>query len=227
MIRTVVGGTTQEHNPPRLRTQQPVSRLRGGLREGIFGIVATNASIQRDEEVNIDRRPRSLHPPDGSELSRLPSYCYSFLHARPKHSAASPAIKIAWRFAYTLVMTITQLDHVAIHVEDVDRSVAFYRDVLKLEPLPRPDFDFPGAWFRIGPQQELHLIGARDSSVHSGNRGNHYAMEVTGIAAWETHLANHGATFMPAKKRPDGATQIFVQDPDGHYIELCDKSTMH
>jgi lactoylglutathione lyase len=28
--------------------------------------------------------------------------------------------------------------------------------------------------------------------------------------------------FMGPKQRPDGIWQIFVQDPDGHYIELTE-----
>ena len=53
-------------------------------------------------------------------------------------------------------MNIAQLNHVAIHVADVERSLVFYRDVLRLEPIPRPAFTFPGAWFQLGIDQELH-----------------------------------------------------------------------
>ena len=56
-------------------------------------------------------------------------------------------------------MKVLELNHVAIHVADVERSAAFYREVLRLEPLPRPAFDYPGAWFRLGARQELHLLG--------------------------------------------------------------------
>ena len=73
-------------------------------------------------------------------------------------------------------MNIRRLDHVAIHVRDVDASSKFYREVLRLEPLPRPAFTFPGAWFRLGDDQELHLIGDRAQAVHSSNRGNHFAL---------------------------------------------------
>ena len=51
-------------------------------------------------------------------------------------------------------MHFMQLDHVALHVEDVDASCRFYGEALMLESLPRPDFDFPGAWFRLGKTQE-------------------------------------------------------------------------
>ena len=47
----------------------------------------------------------------------------------------------------------------ALHVEDVDRTIRFYTDVLGLSQIPRPNFQFPGAWFRIGADQELHIIG--------------------------------------------------------------------
>lgn len=117
-------------------------------------------------------------------------------------------------------LKILELNHVAIHVADVARSCAFYREVLRLETLPRPAFDFPGAWFRFGITQELHLIGRRIESVPPVNRNNHFALRVDDIAAWENHLAAVRADFQPRKQRPDGAWQIFVRDPDGHFIEL-------
>lgn len=118
-------------------------------------------------------------------------------------------------------MRTIQLDHVALHVADVEKSCHFYSQILLLEPLPRPAFDFPGAWFRLGIGQELHLIGDRTLAVHSHNRGNHFALMVDDINAWQAHFVANGVTFFPPKKRPDGATQIFLCDPDGHYIELC------
>jgi len=118
-------------------------------------------------------------------------------------------------------MQIRQLDHVALHVADVERSCRFYADVLRLEPLPRPAFSFPGAWFRLGQTQELHLIGERQAPVHSHNRGNHFALQTSDLAAWEEHFRQQGVSYHPPRLRPDGARQIFLADPDGHYIELC------
>jgi len=118
-------------------------------------------------------------------------------------------------------MKTLQLNHVALHVADVDRSVAFYRDALKLEPMPRPAFDFPGAWFRSGVDQELHLLGDRSQAVHSDHRGTHFALLVDDMDAWDQHLTAAGVQRIPRKTRPDGAEQIFVIDPDGHWVELC------
>jgi len=117
-------------------------------------------------------------------------------------------------------MNIRELNHIAIHVADVAQSAKFYQTVLRLEPMPRPAFSFPGAWFRLGKNQELHLIGDRGDPVFAGNRSNHWALMVDDLDAWESHLKTSGADFAPKKKRPDGASQIFLRDPDGHVIEL-------
>lgn len=121
---------------------------------------------------------------------------------------------------YNLLMQIVELNHVALHVADLVAACDFYKNVLRLEPLTRPAFDFPGAWFRLGVQQELHLIGGRTDVVHSHNRGNHFALRVDQIDEWEEHFRAIQADARPRKRRPDGAWQIFLRDPDGHIIEL-------
>jgi|SRR5215813_14499020 len=117
-------------------------------------------------------------------------------------------------------MTILELNHVALYITDLQRSAEFYRDVLRLEPLPRPAFNFPGAWFRLGTQQELHLIAGRDEVFVRSNANNHFALRVGDLDEWEQHLKKTRAVFAPRKQRPDGAAQIYLQDPDGHTIEL-------
>lgn len=118
-------------------------------------------------------------------------------------------------------MKALQLNHVALHVADVDRSVHFYGTVMRLPAIERPAFDFPGAWFRLGDDQELHLIGNRAAEVQSHHRGTHFALAVDDLDAWEAQFDRHGAERMRRKVRPDGAEQTFVVDPDGHWVELC------
>lgn len=117
-------------------------------------------------------------------------------------------------------MKLYELNHVALHVQDLDKSCRFYGDILLLEQMPRPAFTFPGAWFRLGSVQELHLIGDRAEPVYSHHRGNHFALRVDDLDAWEAHLKKSGWDFRPRKERPDGAHQVFLADPDGHVIEL-------
>lgn len=117
-------------------------------------------------------------------------------------------------------MKVLELNHVALHVADVEKSGAFYRNVLQLVPIPRPAFTFEGAWFRLGANQELHLIGERFGPVVSRRRGNHFALRVDDLSSWETHFRKVGVEFRPRKQRPDGAWQVFLPDPDGHVVEL-------
>jgi len=117
-------------------------------------------------------------------------------------------------------MTVLELNHVAVYITDVEKSIVFYRDVLRLEPLPRPAFNFPGAWFRLGSNQELHLLADCGAPFFQSHDRNHFALRVDGIEEWERHLKHVGANFAPKKQRPDGAWQVFLSDPDGHRIEL-------
>src|SRR5947199_2183005 len=107
-------------------------------------------------------------------------------------------------------MTIRELNHVAIYVTDVKRSSDFYGNVLRLEPMPRPAFTFPGAWFRLGTNQELHLIADHGSAFFRSNENNHFALRVDDLEQWELHLHKIGADFTPKKQRPDGAWQVFL-----------------
>ncbi|MBT5708357.1 VOC family protein [bacterium] len=118
-------------------------------------------------------------------------------------------------------MTILELNHVALHVTDVDKSCQFYESVLRLPRMKRPNFDFPGAWFRLGAHQELHLIGGRTDPANSNDRGNHYALMIDDMDAWEAFFSKTGVDYLPRRTRPDGAFQIYVTDPDGYFIELC------
>lgn len=116
-------------------------------------------------------------------------------------------------------MEIEELNHVAIYVKDLEASYKFYHSVLELESIPRPAFDFPGAWFRLGKKQELHLIGDRREELLF-HRKHHFALKVTSIKEAEGLLRRKRVDFLGPNSRPDGARQIFLQDPDGYHIEL-------
>lgn len=111
-------------------------------------------------------------------------------------------------------------NHVAIIVEDVDASESFYKEVFELEPIPRPDFNFPGAWLGFEGACELHIIGGRDAPVVSDPRGAHFAMEIQSMDEWCAHLASINVAFLPVRSRPDGALQTYIEDPDGYFVEL-------
>ena len=113
-----------------------------------------------------------------------------------------------------------ELNHVALHVEDIKKSTNFYVNTLKLELMDRPKFNFPGAWFRLGEFQELHLIGERKDPIISCSRNSHFALRADNLDEWEEYFKKINQKFEPRRIRPDGAIQIYLVDPDGYNIEL-------
>ncbi len=122
-------------------------------------------------------------------------------------------------------MRILDLNHVALHVRDVSESVRFYRDVVGLDPKARPDFDFDGAWFALGSVRELHLLEGRADAVPSHHRAGHFAIEVVSVAEAAAHFLAKGVPVHGPQTRPDGAHQVFITDPDGHWVEFCQMPT--
>ena len=118
-------------------------------------------------------------------------------------------------------MKILDLNHVALAVSNVPRSIRFYETVVGLKQKPRPAFDFDGAWFDLGGTRELHLLEGLDREAHEDPKGSHFAMEVDDLDAWQNHLEEHDATIVLLNVRPDGAKQIFFEDPDRHVLEFC------
>lgn len=117
-------------------------------------------------------------------------------------------------------MQITTIDHVALAVSDLAASEHFYGTVLALPVLERPAFSFPGAWYALG-NRELHLIGKPNHRAEGSSRGNHFALAVDNVDEWLARITEFDVPHKPIGTRPDGARQLFIEDPDGHLIELC------
>jgi len=125
---------------------------------------------------------------------------------------------------------VQHIDHVTLVVKSVAASRRFYVELLGMEEVARPAFDFAGAWFQAGATL-IHLIEEHDRSGPAGfpdevliksSRNHHFAFEVAdAYAAAEALKARNIELVDDAKQRPDGAVQVFLTDPDGHVVELC------
>lgn len=130
----------------------------------------------------------------------------------------------------TAPIRVKCLDHVTLVVADLERSRKFYVDVLGMQQVERPGFSFAGSWFQAGSTQ-IHLILEHADSGPAGifvpegytqNRTHHFAFEVDDAHAAHRRLVELGIAIISGPKpRPDGAIQVFVNDPDGHVVELC------
>lgn len=122
---------------------------------------------------------------------------------------------------------VKSLDHVTIVVKDLAATRRFYVDILGMEEVARPAFSFQGQWFQAGATL-IHTILEYEGSGRAGmaaernTRGHHFAFLVPDASVAERRMVEFGVPIAsPVKIRPDGAAQVFVNDPDGHLIELC------
>jgi catechol 2,3-dioxygenase-like lactoylglutathione lyase family enzyme len=118
-------------------------------------------------------------------------------------------------------LTIKAFNHIAIQISDVEKSRDFYSETLGLKEIPAPAFDYPVIWFSLENGRELHLIGRKPEAPFTPARSNHFALEVSDIYLAEKILKENEANCLPIKSRPDGILQLFLTDPDGNFIELC------
>jgi glyoxylase I family protein len=132
-------------------------------------------------------------------------------------------------------METAQLHHIALNATDLERSRSFYRDVLALEEIDRPNFPFPGAWFRIGDLgQHVHLIVHTKPTFRPEDRIDtrdvHFAVRVKSYRAALEHLRARGYREDADERDPlrmilqphatAGFPQIYILDPDRHVIEI-------
>jgi catechol 2,3-dioxygenase-like lactoylglutathione lyase family enzyme len=125
---------------------------------------------------------------------------------------------------------ISDLKETALYVDDVDRAVRFYCDVLGLSILVRDQrfcaLDVSGRhvlllFLRGASNETTTLPGGRIPS-HDGAGPIHagFAVEAAELAAWESHLVKHGVEVLSRVDWPRGGRSIYFRDPDGHLLEL-------
>lgn len=119
-----------------------------------------------------------------------------------------------------------QGEHVAIQAADIDRSATFYHEAFGLRLIPTPLTN--RRWLDLGHGFALHVLDGRTAPKPS-NINEHLALHVDDLArvtAWlDAHhlpwndLAGKARTM---QTRFDGVRQIYVQDPDGYWLEVSD-----
>src|ERR1700680_1715328 len=115
-----------------------------------------------------------------------------------------------------MTLQVTQIDHVSVIITDVERSRRFYRDVLGLTEIAKPQtFDFVVVWFDLG-NQHLHLL-LKDQPALVSPR--HFALRVKNAQAARAYFRERGIRLQETTPIP-GADRFFIADPDGNRIEI-------
>jgi len=124
--------------------------------------------------------------------------------------------------------------HTMIRVGHLDRSLAFYTEVLGMRLLRRTDYPegrFTLAFVGYGDESEGAVIELTHNwdtpSYELGNAFGHIALQVDdAYKACEQIKAKGGKVTREAGPMKHGTTVIaFAEDPDGYKIELIQKKT--
>jgi lactoylglutathione lyase len=123
---------------------------------------------------------------------------------------------------------VGKLLHTRYRVNDLERTVKFYRDILGLEEVRRHKsprgselvfFQAPGS------PEEIELCYFPGSeSVQVQPDLTHLAFEIESLEAFGKHLAAHGLKYSDGPTTTSSGSVIaFVDAPEGYEIELIEK----
>jgi glyoxylase I family protein len=124
--------------------------------------------------------------------------------------------------------TITGAHHLALTVTDVERSAAWYRDLLGLvsvfdgsdETVTFRVLAHPDSGWVMGVRQ--YTGGSRDSFDEYRTGLDHLAFGVSSreeLDDWQQELERRGISFTPAVETPIGTVVVF-RDPDNIQLEF-------
>jgi catechol 2,3-dioxygenase-like lactoylglutathione lyase family enzyme len=121
-----------------------------------------------------------------------------------------------------------KVNHIAVHVSKLKPSMEFYENIIGLKSIEEPFKDGVHAWYDIGGGAALHLIEAPNIPSEI-SKVNHLCFSMEDMDAFIQILKDTNYPFesWPGEKskvtiRIDGVRQIYVQDPDGMWLEIND-----
>jgi len=116
------------------------------------------------------------------------------------------------------MIQVREYNHVGIVVRDLEKCNWFYGTVLGLKTIPRPPFNFPGRWYQVGPNCQLHLMVYEETIPRTMR---HIALEVANFEETVRDLQREKIGIVEGPgKRLDGSDFLFCHDPDGNLVEI-------
>lgn len=156
----------------------------------------------------------------------MKEYCYAFLLVG---LLQIPLQQIAQaQSATSQAQPVVMLNHIALYVNNLEKSNEFYEEVMDLKKIEEPFHDGLHAWFSIGEHSQLHLIeGAREITEH--DKQSHLCFSVPSVEDFIKTLDKHNLDYTnwagdskSPTVRVDGVKQIYLKDPDGYWVEIND-----
>lgn len=125
-------------------------------------------------------------------------------------------------------MQTFRLNHIAISVKDVNESVEFYQTVFRFREIKNTASNSKTRWLLIDESRQLHLIPRPDFKIRI-NKAVHFAFSTSDLDSFislidELKIVYSDWIDSPNRDyiRKDKIRQIYIQDPNGFWIEIND-----
>jgi catechol 2,3-dioxygenase-like lactoylglutathione lyase family enzyme len=125
------------------------------------------------------------------------------------------------------------MQHYMVLAKDLEKTRAFYCDVLGLHTGPRPPFKFNGLWIYAGEVACIHVAerasydatsrtdaNPADGNDHGSGSVDHIAFAATDFDELVERFDRHGVRYRVTRVPGKDLRQLFVFDPDGIQIEI-------
>ena len=131
-------------------------------------------------------------------------------------------------------MPLSHIEHFLLQTADMEKTRAWYVDVLGMRVGPSPDFKFPVFWLYLGDKDIVHVteggkgvsenrkkyVGQQSDAVSGTGVVDHIAFRATGLREMIAHLKSLKVDFKQRQVDDQGLYQLFMFDPNGVKIEL-------
>lgn len=127
---------------------------------------------------------------------------------------------------------VTKLLHTRYRVDDLERTIRFYKEILGLHEVRRHKSPRGSELVFLKAPQSEELI----EICHYPSSGpvqvqvdlTHLAFEVESLAEFGEHLARHGLSYSDGPTmRDDGSGFAFIDAPEGYEIELMQRPNVY
>lgn len=121
-----------------------------------------------------------------------------------------------------------RIDHISLLVKSLDASAAFYTEAVGLPAIENGTGLANVRWFGVSEYQTLHIT-LGDTGTTYTEKATHFCLGSDDLPAVIKRLEAKGVPYTDwpgtvgkVHVRRDGTRSVYVQDPDGYWIEISD-----